>query len=1028
MKKVRYQCRAAAFHKHERHDIRSHFLPIALVTIVLLALASITHAEPPLKIRQLDHVSWTRKDGVPSGVSELAAGADGMLWIASAGGLYQFDGMHFTLFTSGSASPAFPSGEVETVYVSTDGTVWAGQATGIVSIKDGHVRLYDSGNGLLEGQVKQILQSADGMMWAIVRNKLFHLVGEQWFAEAKTTKWPSEDVWRLCFDKDGTQWMAAGTSIYRRALGEHDFSSTGLKTEMVTSIVQIPDGTIWVTNATPDTTPGSIWRIGRSPKGYVKQARIAAEGGWIALVASPSSFWATFNGGIVAVSNRSLASSSKKSDSASSVLLDRYAQVDGLSGKIGIAGARDKTGNFWVATDKGLDRFKIPVLTRFFASRGTQMPVVASNNRGPVWIAGVNWALTSVTREGFRAHGPVRDYHAIYCDREDNVWLDGASGLMRYGNEGFRHFAYPKEFLFRRYAIHEMVELDAHHFIVSVLRNGLWMFNDEGAWSKVSYPGIPDNKMPVSLYYDDKQAVLWLGYIDGAIIRLKSQHVDVLPAPKVPHGSVLVFAESRLGLLVGTASGLSLIQNDVLLDLPTNDGMELRGVSGIVEARNGDLWINGVGGVFRVASLDLTAASRDPRHRLYPQSILLDNKPLDAASQMIGLPTAMSGSDGKIWFTNFTDLVSVDPAAIPSDGSEPLISVRSIASEAGFPKSLINPVFPRAHTLRIGYFGMNLTDPDGVVYRYELDRIDKTWLDVGSRTEAVYTDLPPGTYTFHVAGSNRGDKWSDYPAQLTFTILPGVYETVWFRTICLLVVAGLLWVLFTLRLRYVAAHVRERSEERANERVRIARDLHDTLLQGVQALMWRFQIAVQELPEGSQARGALDSALGSADTVLSEARERVKGLRETPTGAGDLASVLAQVGNELNWTGSVAFRVETRGNAYPLAPAAQEELFSVAREALTNSFRHSQASEITVEITYGRSSVALSCRDNGCGMSPDVVKEGVAGHWGLLGMRERASKLGATLECWSTVGSGTEVFLRVSLRGAKLRRMLLNWT
>jgi signal transduction histidine kinase len=238
-------------------------------------------------------------------------------------------------------------------------------------------------------------------------------------------------------------------------------------------------------------------------------------------------------------------------------------------------------------------------------------------------------------------------------------------------------------------------------------------------------------------------------------------------------------------------------------------------------------------------------------------------------------------------------------------------------------------------------------------------------------------------------------------------------------------------VIFKARRCYITAQIRRRTAERADERIRIARDLHDTLLQGVQTLTLRFQYAAREVAAGRTAGPLLNAALEAADRVLSEGRDRVRQLRLKDH--RELAEAFAIVGRDHNWLYDVSFRVTVEGVPHPLHPDCQEELYGIGREAITNAFRHARASKIECIIVYETKGLRITCRDDGIGMqrslfSQDRGKE----HWGTIGMKERANRIGANLRLRSKTGEGTEISLsvpgsRAYLRNEKSLGLLLPW-
>jgi signal transduction histidine kinase len=266
---------------------------------------------------------------------------------------------------------------------------------------------------------------------------------------------------------------------------------------------------------------------------------------------------------------------------------------------------------------------------------------------------------------------------------------------------------------------------------------------------------------------------------------------------------------------------------------------------------------------------------------------------------------------------------------------------------------------------------------------------------------------------------NNSGVWNETGAFLDFSVAPAYYQTVWFRSLCMAAFLVLLWTLYQLRLEQLAREFNAGLEARLNERTRIARELHDSLLQGFQGLMFRLQ-AVRDLLPGraSEAMQALDIALERGDKAIAEGRDTVSDLREPIMGDSDIAQALTALGKELALQGGNGLvpcvRVLLEGKQRELNPMLRDEIYRIAREALRNAFRHARAQKIEAEITYSDSEFLLHVRDDGGGIDPEVANQGArAGHWGLPGMRERAKSFGGKLEVWSEHGAGTEIELSV---------------
>jgi signal transduction histidine kinase len=271
-----------------------------------------------------------------------------------------------------------------------------------------------------------------------------------------------------------------------------------------------------------------------------------------------------------------------------------------------------------------------------------------------------------------------------------------------------------------------------------------------------------------------------------------------------------------------------------------------------------------------------------------------------------------------------------------------------------------------------------------------------------------------------VIACNNDGLWNEEGATLDFSIAPAWYQTNWFRMASAATLLMLLYLFYQIRLRQLHHQFSIGLEARVNERTRIARELHDTLLQSFQGLMLRFQTVDEMLPARPlDAKKALEGALDRADEAISEGRDAITDIRTSTLASHDLAKSIAALMTNLNEElaagnrASVMFRVLVEGAPRTVRPILQDEIYRIARESLRNAFRHAQARNIETEITYGES-LRLRFRDDGKGIDPSVVEHGGrSGHWGLPGIRERAKHIGAKLAVWSELGAGTEVELSI---------------
>jgi signal transduction histidine kinase len=303
--------------------------------------------------------------------------------------------------------------------------------------------------------------------------------------------------------------------------------------------------------------------------------------------------------------------------------------------------------------------------------------------------------------------------------------------------------------------------------------------------------------------------------------------------------------------------------------------------------------------------------------------------------------------------------------------------------------------------------------PGRIRYRFMLEGYDQDWSAPSESREAAFTSLPPSPYTFRVMASNSEGLWNGTPASIPVEVEPLLTQTWWFRVSALCGAAAAVVAGFRYRLAHLHDAMNLRFEERLAERTRIARELHDTLLQSFQGLMLRLQVVDDLLPPG-KAKEQLEKSLERADQAIVEGRNAVYELRSSATAMSDLPQAVRALGDELAAQDSTAFRLLVEGQARDLHPSVRDELYSITREALRNASKHAAAHHIETEITYGQRSFRLRIRDDGRGISPETLQAGRPGHYGIAGMRERAQQIGAKMVIWSAPKAGTEIELSIA--------------
>jgi signal transduction histidine kinase len=436
----------------------------------------------------------------------------------------------------------------------------------------------------------------------------------------------------------------------------------------------------------------------------------------------------------------------------------------------------------------------------------------------------------------------------------------------------------------------------------------------------------------------------------------------------------------------------------------------------MAEDKSGRFWIATSDHVLRV-----------PRDKLLSGVVkAVDAREYDQADGLEGTEgvkrsqSVVSDSAGRIWFSLSSGLSVVNPSQITDNSVPALPHIESITADnnsVGLASSVRIPSTPRRITLE--YAGLSLAAPGRIRFRYFLENFDSSWSQPVAAREAVYTNLGPGSYRFRLVASNSEGLWNGPETAIAFSVAPAYYQTYWFRLSCIAAFLGMLAAAYQLRLRQVARQFNMRMEERVNERTRIARDLHDTLLQSFQGVLLKFHaVTYVILDRPAEAQKTLETVIEQARQAINDGRNAVQGLRSSTLAGNDLARAITMLGEELaahpTHDHSPAFRLQVEGTPRDLTPVLRDEVYRFTGEALRNAFRHAQARRIEVEIRYDQQQLRLRVRDDGKGIDPTVLNGGGRpGHYGLTGMHERAKLVGGKMALWSELNSGTEAELTV---------------
>jgi signal transduction histidine kinase/ligand-binding sensor domain-containing protein len=977
---------------------------------------------PSLDISQYAHTSWKIRDGFAKGtITTIAQTPDGYLWLGTDYGLLRFDGVRAVPWEP-PPGQALPATQIHKLLVTRDGALWIGTPNGLARWKDARLTQFAE---LAGRRVGELVEDRDGTVWA---NGRFLTSGRLCAVRDEKVQCVGDDgafgdgPFGLFLDRSGNLWTSTQSGLWRwkpglprlyarfalpngvQGFAEDDY---GLLVAMPGGIARVRNGEAEMTYPLP-IGPTAL-RLFRDRDGAL----------WT---------YALDRGLIHLHRGR----------------VDSFGIAEGLSGNRTDAFFEDREGSIWVVTDGGLDRFRELAVATVSLNQGilsnTVFSVLATGD-GSVWIgtsAGLNrWTNGAVTipRTGRGVPDGRLDGqypNSLFQDREGRLWVSTSRGVGYL--EGDRYVSIDEASAIS--TIHPIVQDSGGSVWIANQKQGLFRVSRSGSVQRTAWDQLGRQDYAFSAVADHLHGGLWLGFFQGGIIHLSEGRIRASYGAAEGLGSGVV-GDLRLDpdgvLWAATAGGLSRLKNGRIATLTSRNGLPCDGVQWIQEDNLHFVWLGTACGLVRIPRSELDHWSHEVEERnartqavhplVFDISDGVRSRPIVAGMR----PVVTKSSDGTIWFKNSDGIGVFDPARLPGNSLMPPVHVEQVIADrtlydaaAGHGQLRLPPL---VRDLQIDYTALSLVAPERNQFQYKLEGYDRGWQNVGNRRQAFYTNLSPGNYRFRVKASNNSGVWNETGAALDFSIAPAYYQTSWFRTLAVVAFATLLWAAYRYRVRQVAHAFDERLQERVNERTRIARELHDTLLQSFHGLLFRFQAANNMLPDRPvEAKEKFDAAIDQAAQAITEGRDAVQNLRSTVVEANDLAFAITTLGEELVAAdmslAKPTVNVAVEGTPRDLHPIIRDDLYRIAGEALRNAYRHAQARHIEVELRYDERQLQLRVRDDGRGIDPAVLEQRKEGHFGLPGIRERADLIGGHLDVWSQAGIGTEVDLKVPAHAA----------
>ncbi len=958
------------------------------VGVLVLASLSIALAlDPTRTLTQYVHRVWQNQQGLPQGtIYSIVQTHDGYLWLGSQTGLIRFDGVRFeTLENIRRTTP--PNLWIRSAMEDANHALWIATAdAGIFRMENGSFTHYGKTEGLLSESITCLVSAKSGDIWACTDGGMARI------HDGKLSMLSNTPVRAACEARDGTMWAGGDNASLSSWDGSKFITHPIAKLPSSASIraLQCADDGLWV------GTASGLLHIGKGGEQLLTSKDGLADSRILCLAESrEGGLWIGTRNGFSRLRNGEIES---------------YRPQEGLSQSTVYSMYEDVEGSLWVGTKNGLNQFFSARALPYTMNEGlpsNDTGPILQDKRGNIWIGMLGAGLARFNGKRFDVTTSKQGLasNTIYSlaeDRDGALWAGTTSGINRLRN-GTVDATYstarglPSANIRALFFDHTGTLWAGTEKGVAVLANGSF-----------STPKNTPSELrgPIAAINEDRDGHVYVATEhDGLFVYQNGEAQEQLQDGAPIHDADALYTDPDGLLWIGTVGGgLHLLDHGKMTTFFVRDGMFDNEIYGIIRDDQDHLWMACSKGLFSVSRQDLLKFAAGTLKKI----VSTPYSPTDALRTIECRAGVQPGSahmqDGRVWFSTIRGLYVFDPNHLALKIPPPpvVIEETTVNGERVDPAA-IGAIPPGLKNLEFTYSGLTFLQPNRITFRYKLEDFDKKWIQAGTRREAFYTNLPPGKYRFHVIGCNADGFCNETGASTEFTLAPHFYQRAWFPPLCavLLGIAG--WMIYQLRIH----RLREQFNIILTERSRIARELHDTLIQGLSGITMEMQALAGRLRVPEE-RATLEDIVRDAGTCLRETRRSVAGLRSQQGPDSGLASAIAQAAKQITEAKAVKLKLKLEKVPNEMSPEVQYNLLRIASEAVNNSVKHSGAKTIEVVLQCTADTLQLSIKDDGAGFSRDNGNVR-PGHYGLIGMKERAAQIGAQLSMASEPGRGTTI-------------------
>ncbi len=971
-------------------------LPAWLGALPLQSVASELNGSADLSHYSIDF--WREAQGFPSTrIRNIVQTQDCYLWMATYSGVVRFDGASFTLFNVKTGSLKYD--EVWGLKEDREGGLWIGTyGGGLTLLKDGRFTTFTAADGLPDDAIRTLDVDPEGNVWAGT------LRGACLYSHGRFTTFTRRDglsndfVTSICAASRQGIFAAAGNKLHRLVDG---------KFVVLPGVIEEREGRISNLSAGSD---GSIWiafeggPVKKLKDGLVEMydvEKASSVGDSKVYEDRLGNVWMGSGDGLRRLRNR------------------RFEVFPGAGSGLGVVLSLclDKEGSLWIGLEtNGLARLKRTQVATLGEDQGLPHDSVLSafqDSRGDIWIGTAigfsKWSGGKVSSRTELNGLPIRHVSSIAEDRQGNIWFGAGGQIFKIMKDG--RFVKDPEWK-RVFEIKTIYCDPGGRMWIGTDGEGLFRIEDGQTTMYRTQEGLASNQVRGILH--DRQGTLWVTSFGGGVSRFADGKFTVYTT-KDGLGSNRVVAVHQAddgSLWFATRGGLSRLKDGRFHTYTIQEGLPVNQISGILEDGNGYFWFSCSQGLVRVKKADFDDLDDGKITRITCHTYGVGDGLRSTAFVAGYQPNACKTADGRLLFASLKGLVEVSPEQLSSNALIPPVRVEKVLIDKKHADTSRHAVVPPGDgEVEVHYSALSYLAPEKVQFKYRLEGFDREWVEAGTRRFAYYAGLPPGEYKFRVIACNNDGVWNETGDAFAFYLKPHYYQTVWFYALCATMALFAAYCLFLIRINRMKAEFAAVTMERN----RIAREIHDTMAQGFAGISVQLEAGKQMLLDSPKlAEEHLDEANNLARGCLQEVRRYVWNLRHRDQGKGELAARLSDLAKMIG--GETSFHFKISGTPRPLSEPTESILLRIGQEAMVNAVKHAHAGKIEVALMFEKRHVRLHIQDDGCGFDPDQADVNDDGHFGMLGMRERASQLGGCLTVNTAPGLGTDIEVIVPLR------------